>query len=66
MQLAAPQSAKTGAIIGVCFLIAMLEGYDIQAFGVAAPKLAAELHLDAVQDRLGGKRQWSALSWARS
>lgn len=29
----------------VCFLIAALEGYDIQAFGVAAPRMAPELGL---------------------
>ena len=28
--------------VGLCFLIAVLEGFDIQAMGVAAPKLAAE------------------------
>jgi AAHS family 3-hydroxyphenylpropionic acid transporter len=33
----------------VCFLIAALEGYDIQAFGVAAPRLAPELGLGAAQ-----------------
>ena len=31
--------------IGVCLLIASLEGYDIQAFGVAAPHLAKALRL---------------------
>lgn len=28
--------------IGLCFLIAVLEGFDIQAMGVAAPRLAGE------------------------
>lgn len=32
-------------IITICLLIAALEGYDIQAFGVAAPRIAAQLHL---------------------
>jgi AAHS family 3-hydroxyphenylpropionic acid transporter len=32
-------------IVAVCFCIAALEGYDIQAFGIAAPRLARELHL---------------------
>ena len=32
--------AGAGLIIAICFLIAALEGYDIQAFGVAAPRLA--------------------------
>jgi MFS transporter, AAHS family, 3-hydroxyphenylpropionic acid transporter len=40
---------KTAAIVGLCFLIAVLEGYDIQAFGVAAPLLVAELGLDPGQ-----------------
>jgi AAHS family 3-hydroxyphenylpropionic acid transporter len=28
--------------VGLCFLIAVIEGFDIQAMGVAAPRLAAE------------------------
>ena len=32
-------------IIAICLLIAALEGYDIQASGVAAPRIAAQLHL---------------------
>lgn len=35
--------------IGVCFLIAALEGYDTQAFGVAAPKLIPQLGLEPDQ-----------------
>lgn len=38
-----------GLAVGICFLIAALEGYDIQAFGVAAPRLAPELGLNAGQ-----------------
>ncbi len=34
-----------GVVVLICFFIAALEGYDIQAFGVSAPKLAPELHL---------------------
>ena len=34
-----------GLTIGLCFLVAVLEGLDIQAMGVAAPKLGAELKL---------------------
>lgn len=41
-----------GAVIAVCFLIAAVEGYDIQAFGVAAPKLIPALGLDAGQQGL--------------
>jgi AAHS family 3-hydroxyphenylpropionic acid transporter len=33
----------------ICFLIAALEGYDIQAFGVAAPRMAPELGLGPAQ-----------------
>jgi len=32
-------------VTAVCFLIAAIEGYDIQAFGVAAPQLVPELGL---------------------
>lgn len=41
--------AGAGLIILICFLIAAVEGFDIQAFGVAAPKLAPELGLDPSQ-----------------
>jgi len=34
-----------GVTIALCFAVAVLEGLDIQAMGVAAPKLAAELQL---------------------
>ena len=37
------------AIIGLCFAIALLEGYDIQAVGVAAPKLVPALGLNPQQ-----------------
>jgi AAHS family 3-hydroxyphenylpropionic acid transporter len=37
--------AGAGLVIGVCLLIAAIEGYDIQAFGIAAPKLAPEFGL---------------------
>ena len=40
---------RSGLAIGVCFLIAALEGYDIQAFGVAAPKFVPQLGLDPAQ-----------------
>ena len=32
-------------IIGLCFAVAVLEGFDIQAMGVAAPRMAPELGL---------------------
>jgi MFS transporter, AAHS family, 3-hydroxyphenylpropionic acid transporter len=40
---------KTAAVVLLCFFIAVLEGYDIQAFGVAAPSLVADLGLDPRQ-----------------
>jgi len=50
----APASAplsrgKAAAVVLLCFFIAVLEGYDIQAFGVAAPSLVADLGLDPGQ-----------------
>lgn len=49
MNQAAGGHASAGAITLICFFIAALEGYDIQAFGVAAPRLVAELGLSAAQ-----------------
>jgi AAHS family 3-hydroxyphenylpropionic acid transporter len=46
---AGARRAGSGLILGVCFLIAGLEGYDIQSFGVAAPRLAADLGLHSAQ-----------------
>lgn len=48
------KSVAGGLIVFVCFLIAALEGYDIQAFGVAAPRMAPELGLDPSQLGWGG------------
>lgn len=39
---AVPNVAVT---VGLCFLVAVVEGFDIQALGVAAPRLAPELGL---------------------
>ena len=38
--------AGAGLIVLFCFFIAFLEGYDIQSFGVAAPKLIPEFGLN--------------------
>ena len=35
--------------VGLCFLVAVLEGFDIQAMGVAAPRIAPQFGLDAQQ-----------------
>jgi len=39
----------TALTVGLCFLVAVLEGFDIQAMGVAAPRLAPQFALDAGQ-----------------
>lgn len=41
--------AGAALVVFVCFLIAAVEGYDIQAFGVAAPGMAPELGLGPSQ-----------------
>jgi AAHS family 3-hydroxyphenylpropionic acid transporter len=49
---AAPARAFTPSmVVGVCFAIAALEGYDIQAVGVAAPAMGAALRL--AKDQIG-------------
>jgi MFS transporter, AAHS family, 3-hydroxyphenylpropionic acid transporter len=35
--------------VGLCFAVAVLEGFDIQALGVAAPRLAVEFHLSPAE-----------------
>jgi len=40
---------RVALTIAMCFLAAILEGYDIQAFGIAAPKLVAELGLNPAE-----------------
>lgn len=50
--MTAPPAARRlspGLIVAICFAIAALEGYDIQAFGVAAPHMAPELGLGPSQ-----------------
>jgi len=44
-------SGSSALTVALCFAVAVLEGFDIQALGVAAPKLAPELGL--APDRLG-------------
>jgi MFS transporter, AAHS family, 3-hydroxyphenylpropionic acid transporter len=49
---AAPARAYSPSlVVAVCFAIAALEGYDIQAVGVAAPAMGAALHL--AKDQIG-------------
>jgi AAHS family 3-hydroxyphenylpropionic acid transporter len=68
---------RPGLVIGVCILIATLEGYDVQAFGVAAPHMAPELGLNAGQIGWAGSAAnfglvlgalaggWAADRWGR-
>ncbi|WP_437643341.1 MFS transporter [Sorangium sp. So ce362] len=47
---ASPPHASRGAVtLSLCFLIALLEGFDIQAIGVAAPLLIPDLGLSPGQ-----------------
>lgn len=46
--------AGAGLVVFICFLIAAVEGYDIQAFGIAAPRLVPELGLSP------GQQGWAA------
>ncbi|MFB4252653.1 3-(3-hydroxy-phenyl)propionate transporter MhpT [Pseudomonas idahonensis] len=40
---------RTGLTIALCFIVAVLEGIDFQAPGIAAPGMAQALHLDKLQ-----------------
>lgn len=42
-------SPRAGIAVLLCFLVAVLEGFDIQALGVAAPRMAPELGLTAAE-----------------
>ena len=44
-----PPPGGAAVIVALCFAVAMLEGYDIQAVGVAAPKMVPALHLSHEQ-----------------
>jgi MFS transporter, AAHS family, 3-hydroxyphenylpropionic acid transporter len=41
----APAAPRVAVVVAVCFGIAALEGYDIQAVGVTAPSMAPALHM---------------------
>ena len=47
--MTAAKRLSPGFIVAICFCIAALEGYDIQAFGVSAPHMAPELGLNPGQ-----------------
>lgn len=40
-----PAGPAAGIVIALCFAVAIPEGYDLQAIGVAAPRLIPALHL---------------------
>ena len=42
---------KTVLVVVICFLVIMLDGFDIQAAGVTMRKLATEFQLDKMQER---------------
>jgi MFS transporter, AAHS family, 3-hydroxyphenylpropionic acid transporter len=50
MAIALERSLRTrgaSATVPICFLISCLEGFDLQSAGIAAPKVAVELAMDA-------------------
>jgi len=48
--------------VAVCFVLMMAEGYDVQAIGVAAPKLMPALHIATTQSgELFGIGQWGVV-----
>jgi AAHS family 3-hydroxyphenylpropionic acid transporter len=47
---AATDTSASGALtVALCFAVAVLEGFDIQAIGIAAPRLAPELGIESGQ-----------------
>ena len=52
---------RAGLIVLLCLLVAAIEGYDIQAFGVVAPLLAAALHLGPAQVGLAASAAMAGL-----
>jgi AAHS family 3-hydroxyphenylpropionic acid transporter len=42
-------ASPVAIIVVLCFAVAMLEGYDIQSMGVAAPRMVPALHLTPAQ-----------------
>ncbi|HQN52600.1 MAG TPA: MFS transporter, partial [Phenylobacterium sp.] len=49
MAVGAAKPINPMLVVAICFSIAALEGYDIQAFGIAAPQFAPQLKLDPAQ-----------------
>lgn len=49
IEVAQIRSGSVAVTVSLCFAVAMLEGFDIQAMGIAAPKLAPAFGLSAPQ-----------------
>jgi AAHS family 3-hydroxyphenylpropionic acid transporter len=49
MNTSAPRRASGAITIGLCLVVALLEGLDLQSTGVAAPRIAREFHLAVAQ-----------------
>ena len=49
MNTSAPRRASGAITIGLCLVVALLEGLDLQSTGVAAPRMAREFHLAVAQ-----------------
>ena len=45
----APARSGSALTIGLCLVVALLEGLDLQSTGVAAPRMAGEFHLAVAQ-----------------
>lgn len=45
----APAAGHAARVVGLCFLISLFEGIDIQSMGIAAPRLAPEYGLTPAQ-----------------
>src|ERR1700733_8035329 len=49
MNTSAPRRASGAITIGLCLIVALLEGLDLQSPGIAAPRMAREFHLAVAQ-----------------
>lgn len=55
------ESPRVFVTVALCFLTAVLEGYDVQAFGIAAPKLVAALGLGPSEQGLAASLAMAGL-----
>jgi len=49
MKTSTPARASGAITIGLCLIVALLEGLDLQSTGIAAPRMAREFHLAVAQ-----------------